>query len=239
MKRDAIVLGLLMALQIQIAAPPVQANPAAGEQSKNVFVLTAGEDRGHWMSPEHLPRNGWLALFDDGKAMRIGRTKVVVLKSEGTGSSEITEVDSKPAGARLLFHGVPGLKVGPVHLPEWVHDSGGPSSGSIVPGQTIEMRLGKISYRLALKTSGPGYMDARLILETKGRRQVLYALKGNGDEPHFSLYLIGDLDGDGKLDLIATMSPKYSWSPMSVLLSSAAAPGELVHEVASYDDYSC
>jgi hypothetical protein len=101
------------------------------------------------------------------------------------------------------------------------------------------MRLGKNRYRLALKTSDPGYRDARLILETKGRRQVLYALKGNGDEPHFSVYFIGDIDGDGKLDLIVTMSPKYSWSPLSVLLSSAAGPGELVREVASYDDYSC
>jgi flagellar basal body L-ring protein FlgH len=99
MRRDPIVLGLLIALQIQIAAPPVQANPAAGEQSKNVFVLTAGEDRAHWMSPEQLPRDGWLALFDDGKAMRIGHTRVVVLKSEGTGSYESIEVDSKPAGA--------------------------------------------------------------------------------------------------------------------------------------------
>lgn len=112
MKRDPIVLGLLMALQIQISVPPVQAHQADG-----VFVLTAGKDRGHWMSPEHLPRDGWLGLFDDGRAMRIARTKVVVLKSEGTGSGEMTEVDSKPAGAWFLFHGVPGLKVGPVHLP--------------------------------------------------------------------------------------------------------------------------
>lgn len=239
MKRNPTVLGLLVAMQIQIAVPPVQAKQPAGKQSQNVFVLTAGQDRGHWMSPEQLPRNGWLALFDDGKNMRIARTKVVVLKSEGTGSYQLTEVDSKPAGAQFLFHGVPGLKVGPVHLPEWVHDSGDPSLSGIRLGQTIEMRLGKNWYRLALKTSGPGYMDARLILETKGRRQVLYALKGDGDEPHFAVYVMGDLDGDGKLDLIVTMSPKYSWSPMSVLLSSAAGPGELVHEVASYDDYSC
>jgi len=239
MKRDSIVLGLVIAMQIQIALPPVQATQAAGKQSHGVFVLTAGKDRGHWMSPEHLPRDGWLALFDDGKAMWIARTKVVVLKSEWTGSDEITEVDSKPAGAWFLFHGVPGLKVGPVHLPEWVHDSGDPYSSGIVPGQTVEMRLGKNRYRLALTASGPGYKDARLILETKGRRQVLYALKGDGDEPHFAVYFIGDLDGDGKLDLIVTMSPKYSWYPVSVLLSSAARPGELVHEVASYDDYSC
>jgi len=79
----------------------------------------------------------------------------VVLKSEGTAPYEMTEVDSKPAGAQLLFHGVPGLKVGPVHLPEWVHDSGDPSNCGILPGQTIEMRLGKNRYRLTLTTSGP------------------------------------------------------------------------------------
>jgi len=239
MKRHPLVLGLLIALQIQIAVPLVQAKPPAGKPSQGAFVLTAGKDRGHWMSPKQLPRNGWLALFDDGKVMRIARTKVVVLKNEGTAPYEMTEVDSKPAGAPLLFNGVPGLKVGPVHLPEWVRDSGDPSNCGILPGQTIEMRLGKNRYRLTLTTSGPGYRDARLVLETKGRRQVLYAMKGNGDEPHFEVLVLGDLDGDGKLDLIVTMSPKYSWFPKSVLLSSAAGPGELVHEVASYDDYSC
>jgi len=75
MKRHPLVLGLLIALQIQIAVPPVQANQSAGRQSQNVFVLTTGKDRGHWMSPKQLPRNGWLALFDDGKVMRMRAPK--------------------------------------------------------------------------------------------------------------------------------------------------------------------
>jgi hypothetical protein len=52
------------------------------------------------------------------------------------------------------------------------------------------------------------------------------------DEPHFSVQWAGDLDGDGRLDLVTTFSPKYSWYPRRLYLSSAAAPGDLVGLVA-------
>ena len=93
---------------------------------------------------------------------------------------------------------------------------------------------------MSLITSTPGLMTgASLILEMNGKSQTLFALGELADDPHFELYFAGDLDGDGKLDLLATMSPKYSAYPRTVLLSSAAKSGELVHEVATFHDSAC
>jgi len=55
------------------------------------------------------------------------------------------------------------------------------------------------------------------------------------DAPHFSVQWAGDLDGDGRLDLVTTFSPKYSWYPRRLYLSSAARAGELVGLVAVLD----
>jgi hypothetical protein len=55
------------------------------------------------------------------------------------------------------------------------------------------------------------------------------------DEPHFDVHWVGDIDGDRRLDLLATFSLKYSHHPRRLYLSSAAAPGALVGEVAHYE----
>lgn len=39
------------------------------------------------------------------------------------------------------------------------------------------------------------------------------------DGPHFWLEWAGDLDGDGRLDLLVTFSDKYSAHPRQLLLS--------------------
>ena len=55
------------------------------------------------------------------------------------------------------------------------------------------------------------------------------------DEPHFTIHWAGDLDRDGRLDMLATFSSKYSYHPRQLFLSSAARSGELVAEVARYE----
>jgi hypothetical protein len=61
------------------------------------------------------------------------------------------------------------------------------------------------------------------------------ATDGFVDEPHFDVPWAGDLDGDGKLDLVVNLSRKYSLHPYRLLLSSMAAVGELVGEAAAFE----
>jgi hypothetical protein len=64
---------------------------------------------------------------------------------------------------------------------------------------------------------------------------VLYSADGFIDDPHYYIEWAGDLDRDGRLDLAVNLSRKYSLHPHRLLLSSAAAPGQLVGDVALFE----
>lgn len=50
----------------------------------------------------------------------------------------------------------------------------------------------------------------------------------------------GDLDGDGKVDLVLNDQPHYAYRVFyRLFLSGEAEPGELVKEVASFEAGSC
>jgi len=49
----------------------------------------------------------------------------------------------------------------------------------------------------------------------------------------------GDLDGDGKLDLILAADHHYNLSTTRLFLSSRAKKGELVQEVAKFSTSGC
>ena len=53
------------------------------------------------------------------------------------------------------------------------------------------------------------------------------------------LKFAGDLDGDGKLDLLIDTTHHYNLSEPTLFLSSQAKDGELVHNVASFRTTGC
>ena len=77
-------------------------------------------------------------------------------------------------------------------------------------------------------------------MEQEGHTQGLWDFHRDGnptiawDDPRFSLEWAGDLDQDGKPDLIMTLAQKYSSLPNVPFLSSKAGAGELVKQVAEY-----
>ena len=62
----------------------------------------------------------------------------------------------------------------------------------------------------------------------------------NLDKVDFTLMFAGDIDGDGKLDLVFNLSGMFGEVYVALYLSSCALPGQLVRKVAEVvDDYGC
>ena len=101
---------------------------------------------------------------------------------------------------------IPGLRAGKIHNADVVNHnlhSQGP----------LDVSLGERRYQLRLQAKAPSLADAKVILTHGGRTQVLYLADGFADDPHFDIEWAGDLDADGKLDLIVNLSRKYSVHP--------------------------
>ena len=91
--------------------------------------------------------------------------------------------------------------------------------------------------------------DCRVMLEDGMRAQQLFDLGGysapgstavlTGDDGNARLIFAGDLDRDGRLDLIFDVSDHYNVSRPTLFLSSQAAVGELVRQVAQYESVGC
>ena len=88
---------------------------------------------------------------------------------------------------------------------------------------------------MALRGSHEDLTDATVVLTDGDGSQVLYSTNGFVDDPLFEVKWAGDLDGDGLLDLVVLLTRKYSVHPYRLLLSSLAAPDELVGEAASFE----
>jgi hypothetical protein len=195
-----------------------------------------------------LARTTWLGLFiKEGKSDKkthesyLAVTSVSFALRKELGPTVYRLVTS-PAGADLLLSGVSRLSPGPVTTLGQFIDFGGET-------REAEFRLSSRQYRIRLDSKEPNYCDAVIILTQGGRRQKLFdaagprttndpALVVSCDEPHFTVHWAGDLDRDGRLDMLVTFSHKYSYHPRQLFLSSGARSGELVAEVARYERFA-
>ena len=195
-----------------------------------------------------LGRNTWLGLFitgtesgDKARESRLEVTQVSFVPRKESGST-IYRVVTTPPDAALLISGVPHVSAGAaVTLGRFI-DLGAAK-------RETEFRLGNRLYRIRLAFAEPGACDAVMTLTSGGRTQKLFdatepaptrdpALIVACDDPHFRIHWAGDLDRDGRLDMLVTFSHKYSYFPNQLLLSSAARSGELVAEVGRYERFS-
>ncbi|WP_412067312.1 FG-GAP repeat domain-containing protein [Rubrivirga sp. IMCC43871] len=80
--------------------------------------------------------------------------------------------------------------------------------------------------------------DRVLLVDDGETRQPISAIIG-GDDGHPALLWAGDLDGDGRLDLLVDESNHYNLGAPALFLSSAAGPGQLVRRVARHEAVGC
>jgi len=212
---------------------------------------------GQFHAGEAVARDGepWLALRVGGKQaalvattlqVRVVRDEVADEEGARTGLAISSPND---AGIVAYLRGA-RLAAGPIEAAEL----SGQQAGSGLP---YRFTFHGQSYRLAsqcdpqprtVQEQQPQF-DCRIELRTGGQRQVLSRLTGYrepgattvslGDDASPTLRFAGDLDRDGKLDLIFDTTDHYNVSRPTLFLSSQAGRGELLHEVARYESVGC
>jgi hypothetical protein len=101
-----------------------------------------------------------------------------------------------------------------------------------VAGKSAELSFESESCTVASEKSD--VTEFRLVFSCGKRSQTLWDINvpvpGDFafDDPGFALIWAGDKDGDGKIDLIMEMSPKYSCTKEVTYLSTLAEDGQLV-----------
>ena len=207
---------------------------------------------GNFHQGEAVARHGerWLALRVQADDARLDTARLQVksvfdelLDAEGQATG--SEVGSDKADVLTYLRGT-GLHAGPV-VQALIEDTAGDSG---LVAQTL--MLGDKAYRLATRcevaVADGGFMCGIMLIEGE-RSQTLVRMTaqsvegrpglmlGSDASPH--LIFAGDLDRDGKLDLIFDTTDHYNLSRPVLFLSGAAEGDELLHVVAEHSAVGC
>ena len=208
-----------LALAILLAAAPVR-----GE------ILFTGVFHGE----EVTVRSGetWLCLMSTktGEELKICTINVKTVFDPIMDANTGKEISIRGGGdAILLVRNVPRLKPGPVRTLFF-------GAADLRPENTVWIGPG-MRQGLGLRRGNLGPYSI-LFWEGQARRQVLWDNLYNGDSPS-RLNWAGDLDGDGKVDLLLDIGIHDASSRMALFLSSLAKEGAMVGLAGFFDSGSC
>ena len=222
-----------------------------------VFALSGAhalQPPGNFHQGEAVARHGerWLALRVQTDDARLETTRLRVktvfdelLDAEGQATG--TEVGSDKVDDVVTYLRGPGLHAGPV-VQARIEDS---ADDSGLVAQTLH--LGEKAYRLATRCKAdPADQDGfvcAIDLINGERSQTLVRMTAQqmegragfmlGDDASPHLIFAGDLDRDGKLDLIFDTTDHYNLSRPVLFLSGAAEGDELLRTVAEHSASGC
>ncbi len=217
---------------------------------------------GEFHQGEAVARHGerWFALTTDAGGARLTRTRLQVT----TVMDALVDDDGQATGQSVASADVDGTVVTYLRGPDFregavtqaaLVDAAGADAGgdSSLPAQRL--RFDGRDYRIATRCDADRSVSntyrCSIDLIDGERRQTLVAMSGWRDPqmtggaiqlasdatPH--VIFAGDLDRDGRLDLIFDTSDHYNVSRPTLFLSGAAGRGELVHEVAAHHAVGC
>jgi len=115
----------------------------------------------------------------------------------------------------------------------------------LYPGETVPLRLGDRWFSLAAYGRAvPGAHDTfmegyRLVLSHESTKDTIAAFQRFGLEGHPEIRWVGDLDRDGKPDLLADLTTHYAGNRLVLFLSHGAGPVHLVRVAGRLDLPGC
>lgn len=202
-------------------------------------VLETGDFHGDEV---HLTtRTGWMALIETHNHSVLRSVPIHTVREH---DEVVDEDDLNAKSGRRIW--IDGPK--PIFLIRGLEASNPTTLGINRGGESMigerTLSLGDRKYRLRFENPhspvdgnsvpGPG---SSLVLESGGILQTLAHFENGGDR--ISIFWIGDLDGDGKLDLYLDISGHYNVANKVLFLSSRAKSGKLVQAVAVLTTSGC
>lgn len=213
---------------------------------------------GRFHGDEALARDGerWLALRTDARGARLIETTVRVRAVEDALLDAPGERSGREVGSPLGEAGIvtylrgAGLSAGPVESATVTPE---PAGAAPVPARTIALHAQRYRLDLRCEAAPAQVINAqpqhrcRLVLGDGVREQVLLdaiawresASAALVTDASAEVRFAGDLDRDGRLDLIVDLTDHYNVSRPTLLLSSQARAGELVGVAARFESVGC
>jgi hypothetical protein len=153
----------------------------------------------------------------------------IVMEGDRKGKKSGVELTVKGDEATLLLREVPGV----ASFRTVAAVSSLQTSGDEIVDQRATGMLGNLPFTLWSETASMGRTKGFVVkLESGGLEQVLFVnpiCEGCGWE----LMWGGDLDGDGKLDLLLATTDQENFGTLRLFLSTAAEPGQAMRQVAA------
>lgn len=192
-----------------------------------------GQYHGDEMAMGATPGDSWLGLYstatglawrDAAPAFQHAVDPVMDVPGQETG----VEINVPGDPPLLLVRGVPALHAGPVRALAVPNQPLG-------PGAHVALENG---FNLEATLNEEGAYQLKMV-DAQGQVQVLVTHAVLYDETVPTLVLAGDLDNDGRLDLLIDTSNHYNLSRLTLFLSSSAKAGEWVAPVAVLQTTGC
>ena len=182
-------------------------------------------------NPDTLINKNWVELYKDGKDYYVGKARYSIQKKEDACVGGMTPHLSGKRNTILFVNQLPvnqgKVKAADVEISDTTF---------LAPGTTSRFAFAGKRYELVAKAQGEDvYKNYTLLLN--GER---ICRETEVDGAYFRLLFAGDLDGDGKLDLVLSLPLHYENLRIVMFLSSCVPPGLQMGKAAEIvDDFSC
>jgi len=214
--------------------------PANSQAPPPYALLETGSFHGDEVSLKQ-PRD-WVGIFCkqgacEARPMMIHTARVhdEVVDEDSKANTGTSVTVSAPEQPLFLVRGVNAT---PRKIPAWFVGEEGLDAGDSFHG-------GFPSAGYALQVEGKKTEDeplpkgSRLVFSHGSESQELFSLPKGGNDSYITVLWVGDLDGDGKPDLLVVTSWHYNVSHKVLWLSSLAKPGQLVGLAAILETTGC
>lgn len=202
-----------------------------------VLFLVANGDFA--VDPRDVDTASWHGLFQADSTFTLAAAHVTLEPLDAAGEPVTSVGHVRVTGpGRLLFL----VRDGVEPLPRWIDGPVTPGLGQtwLRPGEYRDLRVGSSVYRVEASGRGEGgniyELELRLIEARTGTSQVVFAYHPpNGTTPELrpapSILWFGDIDRDGRPDLVLEDSMSEVAGEWTLYLSSNAPQGALVRRV--------